>query len=81
MLKSTEATEQPASMEEVNTNQVVERGGGASRQLDENQLQFMDAKRDRNATTIATKQRADTQLTPNNVEGCIGGLKNFGTSS
>ena len=37
--KSTEATGQPVTMEEVNTDQFVERDGGASRQLDENQLQ------------------------------------------
>ena len=56
-------------------NPVVESDGGASCQLDENQLQPMDVSLNRNATTTATKQRAGTQLTTNNVESCIGGLR------
>ena len=77
LLKSTEATGQLVAMEEVITNQVVERDGKVSRQLDENQLEPMDVSLDQNATTVATKQRAGTQLTPNNVEGGIGGLRSF----
>ena len=66
-LKITEATGRTVAMDEANTDQVVERADGASRQLDENQ----------NVTTGATKQRAGTQLTPNNVEGCVGCLRSF----
>ena len=62
-------------MEEVNTDQIVERDGGASCQLDENQLQLMDVSLDQKATTTATKQRAGTQLTTNNVGSGIGGLR------
>ena len=46
----------------VNTDQIVERDGGASRQLDENQLPTMDVSLDQKATTCAAKQRAATQL-------------------
>ena len=47
LLKTTEATGRLVAMDEVNTDQVVERAGGASRQLDENQ----------NVATGSTKQR------------------------
>ena len=60
-------------MDEVNTDQIVERDGGASRQLDENQLHPMDVSRDQNATTTATKQKEGTQLTTKDVEsGSVG---------
>ena len=74
---STEATEPLVTMEAVNADQVVERDCEASRQLDENQLQPTDVSLDQNATTVATKQSAETQMTPDNVEGCIGGLRSF----
>ena len=64
-------------MEEVNTDQVVERAGGASPHLDENQSQPMEVSLDQSATTGATKRRAETQLTPNNVDCKIGGLRSF----
>ena len=32
---------------------------------------------DKNATTVATRQRVETQLTPNNVERCIGDLRSL----
>ena len=38
-LESTEATRQPVEMEGVSTDQVVERAGGASPQLDEERVQ------------------------------------------
>ena len=50
-----EATGQPVTMKEVHTDQVVGRDGGASRQLDENHLQVMDAHLDRNATIAQSK--------------------------
>ena len=40
-------------------NPVVERRGGASCQLDENQLQFMEALLNQNVTTLDTKQRTE----------------------
>ena len=58
--KSTEATGQPVTMEEVNTDQFVERHGGASPQLDEEQVQPMNVSLDQSATTGATKRRAET---------------------
>ena len=73
-LEFTEATGQPVEMEGVSTDQVVERAGGASPQLDEEQVQPMDVSLDQSVTTSATKRRAETQLTLNNVEGYIGGL-------
>ena len=57
-------------------NPVVERDGGASCQLDENQWQTMGVSPDQNATTNATKRRTETQLTTNSVESYIGGLRN-----
>ena len=50
-------------MENVNTDQTVERDGGASCQLDQK------------TTTTATKQRAVTQLTTTNFQCGIGGLR------
>ena len=61
----------------MSTDQVAERAGGASPQLDEERAQFMDVLVGQNATTHATKLRAETQLTPNSVEGYIGGLRSF----
>ena len=61
---STEATELPVATEGVNADQVVERGGGASRQLDQN------------ATTVATKQRARTPSTAHNAEEGVVELRN-----
>ena len=58
-------------MEEVNTDQVVERDGGASCQPHENQLQSVDVSRDQNVKTVATIQKARTPLTSNNAEGCV----------
>ena len=77
LLEFTEATRQPVEMEEVSTDQVVDRAGGASPQLDEEQVQPMDVSLDQSATTSATLRRAETQLTPNTVEGYIGGLRSF----
>ena len=37
----------------------------------------MDVSLDQSATTCATMRRAETQLTPNTVEGYIGGLRSF----
>ena len=48
--------------------------GGASSQLDENQLQTMDVSLDQKATTTAAMQRAGTTAT-NNVESGIGDLR------
>ena len=62
---STEATELLVATEGVNADQVVERDGGASRQLDQN------------ATTVATKQRARTPSTANNAEEGVVELRNF----
>ena len=59
----------------VNTDQIVERDGGASCQLDQNQLQSVKVSLDRDVTTNATMQRVGTQLTTNNVESGIGGLR------
>ena len=71
---STEATELPVATEGVNADQVVERDGGASRQLDESQLQPMDVSLDQNDMTVATKQRIRTPSILNNVEedGMVG---------
>ena len=68
ILSSPGAKRQTVATEEVNTAQIVERDGGASCQLDENQLPTMDGSLDQKTTTIATKQRAVTQLSTNNVE-------------
>ena len=64
-------------MEGVSTDQVVERAGGASSQLDEKRVQPMDVSLDQSSTTGATKRRAEAQRTPNNVEGYIRGLSSF----
>ena len=64
-------------MEGRSTDQVVERAGGASPQLDEEQVQPMDVSLDQSATTGAAKRRAETPLTPHSGEGCIGGLRSF----
>ena len=81
-LKNPGTTGQIAAREEVNTAQIVERDGGASCQLDQHQLQSMKVSLDPKATTTATKQRAGTQLTTNNVESGIGDLRSvFWTSS
>ena len=76
-LEFPEATGQPVEMEGVSTDQVVERAGGASPQLDEEHVQPMDVSLDQSVTTSATKRRAEIQLTLNNVEGYIGGLRSF----
>ena len=76
-LEFTEATGQPVEMEGVSTDQVVERAGGASPQLDEEQVQPMDVSLDQSVTASATKRRAETQLTLNSVEGYTGGLRSF----
>ena len=76
-LGSTEAAGQFAEMERVSTDQVVERAGAASPQLDEEQVQHMDVSLDQSDTTGATKRRAETQFSPHSVEGCIGGLRSF----
>ena len=65
------------AMEEVSTDQVVERAGGAAPQLDESQLQPMEVSLDQRAATGATKRTEETPLTPNTVEGCIGGMRSF----
>ena len=62
---------------EVSTDQVVERAGGAAPQLDESQLQRKEVSLDQSATTASAKRTAETQLTPNTVEGYIGGLRSF----
>ena len=71
-LELPEATRQPVEMVWVSTDQVVDRAGGASPQLDEEQVQPMDVSLDQSATTSATMRRAETPLTPNSVEGYIG---------
>ena len=75
---STEATELLVATEGVNTDQVVERDSGASRRLDESQLQPMDVSLDQNDTTVATKQRTRTPSVANNAEedGMVG-LRSF----
>ena len=67
---------QPAAME-VSTDPVVERAGGAAPQPDVSQVQPMEVSLDQRAATGATKRTAETQLTPNTVEGNIGGLRSF----
>ena len=56
-------------------NPVIERDGGTSCQLDENQLQTVDVSLNQHATTTAAKRTAETQSTTNSVESCIGGLR------
>ena len=54
-LESAEAAGQLVEMEGASTDQDVERAGGASPQLDEEQVQLMDKSLDQNATTGATR--------------------------
>ena len=49
---------------------------GPSCQLDGNQLLSMMVSLDRDVTTTATMQRAGTQVTANDDESSIGGLRN-----
>ena len=74
----TEAVEQPAVMEGGSADQVVEGAGEASLQLEEDQLQPMDTTQSQSPTTGATNRSAETKLTPNRVEGYIGGLRSIG---
>ena len=67
---------QPAAME-VNTDPVVERVGGAAPQPDVSRARPMEVSLEQRVTTGASKRRAKTQLTPNSVEGYIGGLRTF----
>ena len=62
---------QPAAME-VNTDPVVERAGGAAPQPDVSQAQPMEVSREQRGTAGAPKRAAETQMTPNSVEGYIG---------
>ena len=62
---------QPAAME-ANTDPVVEKAGGAAPQPDVSQAQPLEVSREQCGTTGATKRAAETQLTPNSVEGYIG---------
>ena len=66
---------QPAAME-VSTDPLCERAGGAARQPDVSQAQPMEVSLEQRVTTGA-KRTAETQLTPNNVEDYIGGLRSF----
>ena len=66
---------QPAAME-VNTDPVVERAGGAAPQPKVSQAQPREVSLEQRVTTGA-KRTAETQLTPNSVEGHIGGLSSF----
>ena len=75
-LVCTEAAGQPAAME-VNTDPVVERAGGAAPQSDVSQPQPMGVSLEQRVTTGATKRAAEAQLTPNRIEGYIGGLRSF----
>ena len=76
-LESTETPGQPVEMEGVSTDQVVESAGGTSPQLDQEQVQQMDVSLNQNAKTSDTIRRTETQLTPNNFESSIGGLRSF----
>ena len=71
-----EAGNQPIAME-VNTDPVVERAGGTAPQPDVSQAQPMEVSLEQRVTTGATKLTAETQLTPNSVEGYIRGLRSF----
>ena len=79
---------QPVAMEVKTTNEqtgtrklvrnpVVERAGGAAPQPDVSQAQPIEVSLEQRVTTGATKRAAETQLTPNSVEGYIGGLRSF----
>ena len=61
-------------MEEVNTDQIVESDGGASRQLKQTQLQSMKVSLDRGGTATDTVQRVRPRRITNTVESGIGGL-------
>ena len=75
--KIKEVSRQPVMMKKANTDQVNERAGGVSRQLDVNQLQPMEVSLDRSDMTGTTKRKTEIQLMPNNCDGCIDGLKRF----
>ena len=62
---------------QVSTDPVVERAGRAAPQPDVSQVQPMEVPLDQRAATGATKRTAETQVTPNTVEGYIGGLRSF----
>ena len=70
------AGDQPAAME-VSTDPTGERAGGAALQPDVSQVQPMEVSLGQRAATGATKRTAETQLSPNTVEGYIGGLRSF----
>ena len=75
-LEPAAAGDQLAAME-VNTDPVVERACGASPWPGVSQAQPMDVSLEQRVTTGATKRAAEIQLTPNSVEGYIGGLRSF----
>ena len=58
---------------EVNTDPVVERAGGAAPQPEVSQAQPMEV----SVEQRVAKRAAETQLTPNTVEGYLGGLRSF----
>ena len=60
----------------VNTDPVVERAGGAAPRPDVSQAQPMEVSLEQRVTTGA-ECTAETQLTPNSVDGYIGGLRSF----
>ena len=62
---------------EVNTDPVVERAGGAAPHPDVSEAQPMEVSLEQRVTTGATKRAAETQLTPNSVDGHIGDLRSF----
>ena len=62
---------------EVNTDPVVERAGGLATQPDVSQAQPMEVSLEQRASTGSTKRTAETQVTPNSVEGHIGGQRSF----
>ena len=61
---------------EVNRDPVVDRVGVAAPEPDVSQAQPTQVSRER-GTTGGAKRAAETHLTPNSVEGYIGGLRNF----
>ena len=58
---------------EVNTDPVVGRAGGAVPQPEVSQAQPMEV----SVEQRVAKRAAETQLTPNTVEGYVGGLRSF----
>ena len=58
-LESTEAAGQLVEMEGVSTDQVVERAGGASPQLDEEQVQLMDVSLDQSAKIVLQSEEQE----------------------